>query len=802
MNAHEQIQFKITAFLFNRRADALREEMYQALCLTVFKEINDPLTYDQIVERMILELGIPSGVTESFRTIIIDEINQLVKDKRVVKEGDCFSLPKDIPSNNALNNGQAHLLEVIRSEIGKIAVNIIPSISETEISKLIEFYIDVTDVVAKHQVNFAPKGFRLQEISTADDNIRALVKECADKFKVAEIIDIDKFIQRSLIRPTEPLADYIYKLIQVSIISQLLTWDPSLEYLHNRLMASKVLYLDSSILFCLMQSTDPLHHFVKSMLLASKKDLGVVLKVHTSTIEEYQGVLDAYNSRFSNESRYLRDIAKSCKENGEDPAEYLDSSIFVDYISRSVNHVDLGTWQRYYASMSGKPLEESLKNMGITICRENARVPDDDFWRIKDAMARASATQLERGKRKYEKTNLDHDARMYYLVSKTRKKSGDDLSLSYDTFLLTMDGSLPYFLKEYGLSWTETYFMFPSQWYQLTFPFLRISANQSHQVSLGMTFMAFSTAFPSLAKLVPLELCEYVFEEGGTKLSMGAVSAVVGRLYEERLITSLDPSNKDIQKKEAARLRVQRIIAEEEMTHRKSILTLEQEKQSLEQERFKLGTDISELERDKQNLEEQRNRLSQEVEELDKSKKELATTEIQVPALQNVDHDATPENDSSQVQVISDLQQELKEQREQYRIEIDNLRNEILADRSQREEEKAETARKKDQNRQTAKNIVVTAFMLVGLLVALSILISALMNIYIILGATALMSIGTVLYSRIHRSWISFTIYLLGGTVVVVSLLDKTQTLLATSFIPIVMDVTAKILEIYLDKKL
>ncbi len=792
MNAHEGIQFKITSILFNRRADALRDEMYRAMCLSILGEFDSPRGCDQIIEEIIAIFGIQEDATESLRTILIEEINRLVEDGKIEKnQENQFFLVKDAKEKNQNNSLPQDLTVIINEEIKTIATNIKNDITDAEIKILNDFYLEVTDVVAKHQVYFAAKGSKIQEIDPTDDNIQNLVSECVNRYKVADIIDLEKFIQRSLIRPSERLADYIYKLLQVAIISQLLTWDPSLDYLRTKLLAGKKLYLDSSILFCLVLETHPLHTFLKSLLTACKKELGVILNVHETTINEFQLVVDAYNSRFINENKLLRDIAKSCKLNNNDPADYLEASIFVDYVSKNLEHIDLGSWQRYYNSISRKSLENSIKSLGISIQHDKIFVPTDDFWRIKDALARAGKTQLERGKRKFEKTNLDHDARIFHLISNLRKKNGGDLSLSYDTFLLTMDGSLPFFLKEFGIPWTETYFMFPGQWYQLTFPFLRIPMDRKHKFSLGMAFMAYSTIFPSIAKLVPLELCEYIFEQGGSNLSMGSVSTVTEKLLEERIITSLDPLNKDIGKKEVAKNEVQRIIAQQEMVQKKSLVKLEQEKYGLESTRKELVDSIEDLEREQKSSQLIKDSLEQEIAqlriELDEIKKSSQMEVVTKSEILNNQNELQSENNETnkalenQVQILTKKFEDLEKEKEDSRkVEL----------------------RKKEHNKEIITKTIISAFLIPGLLLALSFMISSQIGLNLILITMLSMLIGLVVFVLFKSPLISYSIFACGACLFLYSYLTKTQDNLAYSFIPLGLQIIGIIVERVVDKTL
>ena len=76
---------------------------------------------------------------------------------------------------------------------------------------------------------------------------------------------------------------------------------------------------------------------------------------------------------------------------------------------------------------------------------------------------------------------------------------------------------------------------------------------------------------------------DYIFERGGTNLSMGSVRNLVEGLLEERTISAIDPADKDRRGREVADLKVQRMIAEEELKLSRSVQALESKAVSLEE---------------------------------------------------------------------------------------------------------------------------------------------------------------------------------------------------------------------------
>jgi len=117
----------------------------------------------------------------------------------------------------------------------------------------------------------------------------------------------------------------------------------------------------------------------------------------------------------------------------------------------------------------------TLKTFSIRVDKTSVYVPKDEFEAIKDALVRASKLQMDRGKRSYVKIDPAHDAQMYYWITSARRKRDDGgISLGYDRYLLTLDGSLTQFANLLRIPLTETFFIYPNQWYELAFPFLRI----------------------------------------------------------------------------------------------------------------------------------------------------------------------------------------------------------------------------------------------------------------------------------------------------------------------------------------
>lgn len=771
LSTHEQIRLKITAFLFNRRADALRGEIYRALCLHVLNEIDEPCSHEQIVELVAYALGTNVKITDSLKTIIIDELNRLTNEGIVLLENSHYSLHEGEIDQLPDVTGQEKLNEIIFQELCKIASALNSEISRAQLDSLFNFYIEVSNVIAHYQVGFVSRGSGIQEIDSNIDEISLAVAESKDRYQADQFIDVDKFILKSLIHPNEILSSYLYRLIQVNVITQLLAWDPSLEYLKNTILTGKTIYLDSSALFILTQTSDPLHHFLVSLLQASHKDLGVRLKVHQITLKEYQQVMESANGQIGQYHSYLRQIAGTCKRDNDNPADYLESSIFVDYVSNNLDQIDLGSWQRYLNAVTGRSLSNTLDRFSIEIDQSSVYVPEEEYQNLQFAMTRASKEQMKRGKRSYAKFDTRHDAKIYYLINSIRnKRPNGEMSLGYDTYLLTLDGSLVHFTKDYGIPWTETYFVYPNQWYELTFPFLRINTSENPDFAAALASVFFSRAFPTLTSLIPLELCPYVFDLGGADLPMGSIQNVVQGLIEERLIESLDPVAGDKRKQEAAKLRVQRLIAEEELRRKETVQKLEEEAELLKSERNTLRTDVEQLATSKEDL-------VKEITQKESDIQKYGSVEAKIEAITS---QYEQENLEQQAKYVADLNQlrsesaqEMREKEEQiakkdrdlaeFRDRIEVMERSLKTIEEKQKEDQEEKDRQEVERIQrmlTLRKSVITALMVGGLVVTLPLLIYFQIYTWVIVVSTIFMGLALPLYHWSDRY--TFVVYSFG----------------------------------------
>jgi hypothetical protein len=301
--------------------------MYRALCLHVLGEVDQPVARNEVAELVAYAIGSGVTVTDGLRTIVLDELHRLRDDGIVACHDDQYTLCDDVAVQIPDQSSELQLHQAISDELEQIAVSLNPAVTPRELKALLRFYMELADLVARSQANFVSRGRALQDLTADFDDFSYSVPECRKRHDVEAILDVDEFIRRTLIRPTELLASYVTQLIQVTVVTHLLAWDPELEYLRSKVLSGKTLYLDSSILFALMLTSHPLHYFLRSLLRASRTDLTVNLKIKEITLAEYRQVMDAADAEQAHTHRQLRQIAKICKRDGSDPTEWIENGI-------------------------------------------------------------------------------------------------------------------------------------------------------------------------------------------------------------------------------------------------------------------------------------------------------------------------------------------------------------------------------------------------------------------------------------------------------------------------------------------
>ncbi len=793
LTTHEQIKVKITAFLFNKKSDALRSEMYRALCLHVLSDADQPLSKEDVAELVASALGSEVKLTDSLRAVVFQTLQDLINEKIIVNKngnGDEYILTSSeiqlLPDSTAQNE----LYEVIKKEITQIAREINPRVMGGQLDALFDFYLEISNIVAAHQIKFISQGIVNNGVEIEErSEISERVSEITARYAIDTILGGQKdiFIFKTLLRPSSVLVDYLYRLIQVNVITRLLAWDPDLAYLQRSILSGKTLYLDSSILFVISQKSHSLHHLLLSVLGATRNELNVRLVVHEETLREYEHVLVRAEDEFNREQRNLREIIKSCKKYGENPVDWLDSSILSDFIVNNSEKVDLHSWQKYRNSITGKNFTNTLKSLSIEIDSNSIFVPDPPYEDLKEKIILASKHQVENKRKGKIKQSPEHDAKLfYYLNSKRSKGESGESSLGYNTYLMTLDGSLVNFIGKMRIPYVETYFIYPNQWYEVTFPFLRINATQIPGFISGMTSLVFSSAFPALMPLVPLELCSYVFDSGGMDLPMGSIHNVICSLVEERLIDSLTSDGNDYKRQEA-QIRIQQLIAEEVKNRSHEILDLERKSQDLNEKQEVLQVKIEALTEEQKNLDEslQKKRVSlSRYDELDSQLLELEEKrDKELRDLRSANEEKLAQKEA-ELNLLIKQKEEIVDKNE---IDIKDLKkkqldmqNELdyIRDMQNKEKERFEIERI-NKNKRIKNFIKVGVIVLMVFGVLTGVLISHYLQINLIITGivTVFLLIGLILY-LLEKNAASFIVYTLGLLVFVGCLIQSSSDLI------------------------
>ena len=774
VSAHEAIKGQIVAFLFNTRADVLRDEMYRALCLHVLNEAGMPCTVNQITELVAYAISPTVEVSESLKTIIIEEISTLLKRGEIINENGNYTLKQNGLSRLPNTSEEQHIKEEIFNEIKRVAQEINPLASKHDIETLYEFYSVVCELIALDRVAHIIRSRTTNIYQIEYDDLSELVERTKTDLEIDKIIDVEKFLQKCFCEPSEKLANYLLTTIKVNIILKLLAWDPSLKHLQNTVLKGKTIYLDTSILFTLMLATDPLHEFLKSLISASIKELGVTVKVHEITIKEYEMVIKGHTLEFQNEHKHLRELIAIIKKDNVEPKNVISNHIFADYVTNHSDHIDLGSWQRYTNRIGVDSLFDLFEKLGVDNEVKNAFVPQKEFSIIRENMERASIDQVRRGKRSITKSDVTHDSQLFYLIYEGRHRSSE-LSFGYDTYLLTLDGSLIHFAKYQGISWLDTYFMFPSQWYEITFPFLRMKINDYSQVLKTYSSMAFPDAFSKLGDLIPLHIFGYVFDHGGKDLSLHSVQNIIDVSMQERVMERLDPANKNLRERQEAELRLERMIADKVLEEKKVLEKLSNEKKGLEKRNEQLAKGIEEQKKQLENLDQKATIKEAEVTYYDTQIQNMqhisdiyrSSDELR-DNLESEYNNRLSEVNSIHHREMTELKTELIEKEEMVSNQEEKLRNlevtvnEINDHLKRTREEKESEKKNREKQLRAIKKGIITTLMVFGIVMCLIFLIQTQINVYLLSGCVVVLILGTVLYHWLAKPWWSFIFYGLG----------------------------------------
>lgn len=777
-SGHNKLKLQITAFLFNSRADVLRDEMYRALCLHVLKEVGEPCPLEQIVELVAYAIESKVEITEGLKTIVAEALKTLADRGELIHDGKTYTINPDKPLGVPDTREELQLQNEIYEEIKYIALSINQGISEEHIKKLFEFYLYVCDIIAKDRMIKVVRTGEINNTEMGSEAVSVAVEKAKEDFRIENMIDFDEFAEKCFVNPGDKLSQYEINLLQVNIIMQLLAWDPSLEKLKDKILTGKTLYLDSSILFSLALGTDPLNEFLQNLIVASIKEFKVKVLVHEITLQEYDLVVQRHSEEFYRQHFNIRQVIIVAQKDGVSFRSVIGNDIFYDYVTHHHEHIDLGSWQRYTNDIGVDALRTKLNSMGIQIDTQSHFVPPDEFYPIKDNMVRASMDQVRKGKRLAGKSDVTHDAQLYYLIDSCRQQK-ERSSFGYDIYLLTLDGSLTNFARYQGITWLETYFMYPNQWYEISFPFLRMKLKDSKAIAQSYASMSFSSLFAKLETFIPLGVFGYIFEHGGAGLTLQSIQEIVESLTEERIFERLDPANKNLKDREESKIRLERSIIEKALEESKTIKNLEKEKLKLEEEKKELEHSVVEKKETIKDLENKASIKESEVVFLDK----------QLADQKNV-QDIYQSSEELRNQLEQEYQEKIKEIQSKHKEELENIANKteiskaiienkddklkyleenleiLLANTKKADKERENERLRRQQLNTNLKKIAITILMVVGALLSIILSFQSSINIWAIVTSVGLMILGVAAYHWSKNYWSSFLLYGLGLLIV------------------------------------
>jgi hypothetical protein len=294
--------------------------------------------------------------------------------------------------------------------------------------------------------------------------------------------------------------------------------------------------------------------------------------------------------------------------------------------------------------------------------------------------------------------------------------------------------------------------------------------------------MIFSGAFPDVTSLIPLELCAYIFERGGANLPMGSVRNLVEGLLEERTISALDPGNEDQRKREEADLRVQRMIAEEELKLSRNVQELERKTVLLEEKTVALRDEFGALTSGVEELEAVHEDLSSRVSEREADLAKYGEMDAKINSVKSEYEEQIASIEAQRIveqqTLEQNFRQEIEKERAQQQEVIAELREEIRMIRKINEDAQIDRIRAEEESKKrllAAKKFVVIGSMAVGLLSSLVLAIEFSIGTWVAALSIAFMLLGLILYYTLPSKLGAFVAYSLGVVIVTGAILVERQ---------------------------
>jgi len=353
------------------------------------------------------------------------------------------------------------------------------------------------------------------------------------------------------------------------------------------------LYLDSNILFALLIPNHQFHDFVKHLLAASCEELHIKLAVHKRTLDEFHKAVEYQDCQFVNQNAVIRDLIRICAESDADPAEEIEEPLIADFLRMYPGKSDLQMWNRFVAPLRPLGVKAQLEALKISVDTTYHRIPDEEYQELQDVFMNASVRHMRSGPKRRLKQNTGHDAFLYRYIYDTRKAASDQTHVSYDRYLFSLDGSLPTACQLLGIPLEETFFLFPNQWYELVFPFLRVDARNMVGAETSFANMLSGVIFPALRELIPIDMYDYVFRAGGDSLPFHTAKQIALQTEQERrqdILARRDPRNT-----EQIMLSIQRRVVEARVEADKSVIEKQQIVKELQRQEAEITARINEL---------------------------------------------------------------------------------------------------------------------------------------------------------------------------------------------------------------
>jgi len=535
--ATNQAMLKAFRLLFNQRAQALRGEAYEKLCVLVLDEDAQTggkgLTQDEVAEKLAALLGV--APTEGLRTIVTQTLHDLGKQEKTQTGGDGRLTLDAAYSHRVRPEIEVSGYEdALNGDIVATSRVFAPVMGDEERGVFVDVFKQAVHRMGDYQANFIARVFsNADHVDSSPDMYASLKQDLADK-GLEDKVDFDALIVGLFHNPRPAPRSYITWWIQGKVLFEILGNNPDLDEVRRTAVAGKTLYLDSNVLFALFIDKHQFHDFVTHLLAASRDELGVALRVHKLTLDEFHGAVDYQDQQFSAQNAIIRDVVRLCKESGADPADEIEEPLIADFIRANRGSTNIQQWRRFVEPLNPLRIKARLRELKIEIDNTYCRLPADEYEELKGIFQEASYKRARSNPGKRHKHNPGHDAMMFRLITDTRKRISEHVHISHDKYLLSIDGSLPLACQMLEQPLDETYFLFPSQWYEVVFPFLRVDAVDMARSEAALAAMLSGIMFPTLRQLVPLEMYEYIFAVGGDTLQFPAVKNIALEAEEER----------------------------------------------------------------------------------------------------------------------------------------------------------------------------------------------------------------------------------------------------------------------------